>query len=247
MNYTESLDHSIANNGQRMHDDLRPMPTVWSSNDANMLIWSLMEVVNAAALDGLAFNPEDPNSYTVFLKALQKLFAGSPFVEALAQALDSHIKDKGNPHKTTAEQVGADPVGAAAQAVSNHEAKSDPHPQYLTTLEGDSRYIQSAGGGQASGYVYLGTFTGSFNETNLTGHTAIYIITGGSAGGNRYALSASVDGNFIAGCSDANPEWSKVGALTIPCAAGSTITCASNVYNDGAGNFRVMRFDGPLV
>lgn len=46
----------------------------------------------------------------------------------------------GNPHGTTAAQVGADPTGTATAAINTHLAASDPHPQYQTQPEGDARY-----------------------------------------------------------------------------------------------------------
>jgi hypothetical protein len=42
-----------------------------------------------------------------------------------------HSQTSGNPHGTTAAQVGADPVGTAAAEVSAHEGEADPHPQYM--------------------------------------------------------------------------------------------------------------------
>lgn len=36
---------------------------------------------------------------------------------------------------------------AATDAVAAHEAKADPHPQYLTPAEGDARYAPTGGGG----------------------------------------------------------------------------------------------------
>lgn len=41
--------------------------------------------------------------------------------------LNSHVSDKSNPHGVTAEQVGADPVGTAASAVSGHNVSVDAH------------------------------------------------------------------------------------------------------------------------
>lgn len=248
MNYTESLDHSIAKNGQPMHDDHKPISSVFSGNDANMLIWSLMEVVKSAQLSGLTFNPDDPNTYTVFLKALQKLFAGSPFVEALAQVLDSHVKNTSNPHQTTAAQVGADPAGAADQAVASHEAKADPHSQYLTQAEGDQLYMKHGDNpvGSPGGYQVRGDFAGQFSEFNDTGHTVLYFFSGGAANGNRYQLSASVDGVTVLEAHDSNPEWSKAGSLTVACAPGSTVLCTSNPHQEGAGTIHVVRFVGPF-
>lgn len=49
--------------------------------------------------------------------------------------IDSHISNTSNPHGTTAGQVGADPAGTAAAAVSAHESALDPHSQYTTVSE----------------------------------------------------------------------------------------------------------------
>lgn len=49
--------------------------------------------------------------------------------------LDAHTTNNGNPHSTTAAQVGADPAGTAAAAVAAHVAALDPHPQYTTAAQ----------------------------------------------------------------------------------------------------------------
>lgn len=46
---------------------------------------------------------------------------------AVKNSLNDHIKDKNNPHGVTAELVGADPTGTAANAVSTHNAAADAH------------------------------------------------------------------------------------------------------------------------
>jgi len=51
---------------------------------------------------------------------------------AVQSDLDTHKSNYNNPHQVTAEQVGADPVGTAEAKVAEHEAKTDPHPQYAT-------------------------------------------------------------------------------------------------------------------
>jgi hypothetical protein len=40
--------------------------------------------------------------------------------------------------------VGADPVGTAASFMAAHLLDPNPHPQYLTEAEGDSRYATSS-------------------------------------------------------------------------------------------------------
>ena len=56
------------------------------------------------------------------------------------------------------EDVGADPAGTAASAVSGHIAAADPHPQYLTGAEGDARY-DSLGSAAAEAVVRLAADT----------------------------------------------------------------------------------------
>lgn len=57
--------------------------------------------------------------------------------------IDNHIAANNNPHSTTAAQVGADPAGTAiaeaANAITNHENGTDPHPQYQTAAESQAQ------------------------------------------------------------------------------------------------------------
>lgn len=55
----------------------------------------------------------------------------------------------------TANDVGADPKGAATSEVAAHEAKTDPHTQYLTQNRGDARYIQSSNVNKPNGMLQL--------------------------------------------------------------------------------------------
>ncbi|WP_176042688.1 gp53-like domain-containing protein [Burkholderia stabilis] len=76
MDYTTSIDNVVhGGTGRRMHSDSIAIPTAWSGNDSNMLIWSLMEVLRLGGISGKAFNPDDPVSYTRFRDALTALFA----------------------------------------------------------------------------------------------------------------------------------------------------------------------------
>jgi microcystin-dependent protein len=63
--------------GQRMHKEQQAVPTAWSEKDANMVIWSLMEVVKAGGLAGVQFDPDVPSSYQVVLNAIRNLYAAS--------------------------------------------------------------------------------------------------------------------------------------------------------------------------
>ncbi|MFJ2990383.1 hypothetical protein ACIPF8_21160 [Collimonas sp. NPDC087041] len=76
MNYTESLDHVIHGpTGQPMHTDSAAINTVQSAKDTNMGIWSLMELIKAAGLQGRTFNPDDPESYKLLKTALDSVYA----------------------------------------------------------------------------------------------------------------------------------------------------------------------------
>lgn len=76
MDYTTSIDNVVhSGSGHRMHSDSIAIPTAWSGNDANMVIWSLMEVLRLAGVGGTPFNPDDPASYTRFRDALTIVFA----------------------------------------------------------------------------------------------------------------------------------------------------------------------------
>jgi hypothetical protein len=87
MDYTTSADHVVdATTGNRRHDDQNPITTVWSAADSSMLIWSLMEIIKEAELEGKPFNPADPASYGVLKAALQKLYiTPAKLVESLAR------------------------------------------------------------------------------------------------------------------------------------------------------------------
>ncbi|UTV56181.1 gp53-like domain-containing protein [Burkholderia arboris] len=89
MDYTTSIDNVVhGGTGHRMHSDSIAVPTAWSGNDANMVVWSLMEVLRLAGVGGKAFNPDDPVSYTRFRDALIATFAGldSPAFRGAPQA-----------------------------------------------------------------------------------------------------------------------------------------------------------------
>jgi len=51
-------------------------------------------------------------------------------------AINGHIKNKTNPHGVTAEQVGADPNGAADSAVSAHNTDSSAHADIRSIVNG---------------------------------------------------------------------------------------------------------------
>ncbi len=77
MDFTQS-DASVthAGTGNKMHQDDQPVTTIWSADDANSLIWSLMEVVAAGGQTAQQFDPDVPASYQVFRDAILALITG---------------------------------------------------------------------------------------------------------------------------------------------------------------------------
>ena len=89
MDYTLSPQHVVHPvAGFRMHDQNLPIPTQVSDKDLNSVIWSLMEVVKAAGLSGIQFDPSNSATYTRLLAALNSLFVSpSELTAALPNSL----------------------------------------------------------------------------------------------------------------------------------------------------------------
>lgn len=74
MNYTDSNGFAVhSGTGQRMHREAQAVPTAISDKDLNQVIWSLMEILKAAGLSGVDFDPDVSTSYTRLLQAIQTL------------------------------------------------------------------------------------------------------------------------------------------------------------------------------
>ena len=76
----------------------------------------------------------------------------------------------------TAAQVGADPAGTAASAVSAHEAASDPHPQYTTASEAAAAApVQSVNGKQGA-VVLDAADVGAVNKNGDTVTGNLFVV-----------------------------------------------------------------------
>jgi len=76
-----------------------------------------------------------------------------------------------------AADVGADPAGTAASAVSAHATAADPHPQYLTQAEGDSAYapqshVGATGGAHGTATTAAAGFMSAADKNKLNGVAA---------------------------------------------------------------------------
>lgn len=87
---------------------------------------------------------------------------------ATQSELDAHTTNTGNPHSTTAAQVGADPVGTAVAAVAVHTAATDPHPQYTTTAEAAAAAPVQSVAGKTGAVVLAKADVGLGNVDNTT-------------------------------------------------------------------------------
>lgn len=74
MNFTKSNSYAThTGTGQRQHQDSAVVPTVWSGDDANMVVWSLMQVLADAGVAGADFDADVPATYNRLSLALQAL------------------------------------------------------------------------------------------------------------------------------------------------------------------------------
>lgn len=67
--------------------------------------------------------------------SVQELYSAVVDKAAKEEVSNSIATHKAEERAHTPQNVGADPAGTAASAVSDHEDKLDPHPQYLTSAE----------------------------------------------------------------------------------------------------------------
>lgn len=79
MNYTQADAYAThGGTGHRMHQDTAPVPTMVTAQDINMLIWSLMKVVEDAGVSPAAFDANTPASYDRLSLAIAALASGRP-------------------------------------------------------------------------------------------------------------------------------------------------------------------------
>lgn len=78
MQFTQSPDFvTHGGTGNRMHQDTGAVDTVWSANDANMVIWNLMKLLTDGGISAAAFDPNNPATYNRVSLAVQALAAGA--------------------------------------------------------------------------------------------------------------------------------------------------------------------------
>lgn len=79
MNYTQADAFAThAGTGRRMHQDTAPVPTMVTAQDCNMLIWSLMKLVEDAGVAPASFDANTPATYDRLSLAVAALASGRP-------------------------------------------------------------------------------------------------------------------------------------------------------------------------
>lgn len=75
MDYTLSdayVTHTAT--GRRMHQDTAPVTTMVTARDMNCVTWSLMELLGAAGVSGVAFDPDNAATYQKLKLAMDRLY-----------------------------------------------------------------------------------------------------------------------------------------------------------------------------
>lgn len=155
-----------------MHDDDKPITTIWTADDANSVIWSLMEVVNAAGLTPLQFDPNVASSYKVLKAALDKLYSG--------RLIAIRKFTMANNGQAYAKSAGTNSVIVRVQAPGGGGGGSVACGAGQTSI---------AGGGGAGGYGE-GKFDAGFDGAILT------IPDGGVGGGVGAAGATAATASF---------------------------------------------------
>ena len=129
-------------------------------------------------------NTDKASATDVFNPLFQKIINN---VAAVKDGLDNttsdvllleHIDDKDNPHEVTATQVGADPAGAAASAVSSHNSTG----RHVPTGGSAGQFLQQDNTWQSVKQVPAGGSAGQFLQQDSTWQTVRQVPTGGSSG-----------------------------------------------------------------
>ena len=75
MRFTQSPETVVhPGTGNRLHTDTAPIPSAWTADDANMILWELNAIRIAAGIAPLPFNPDNSATFSQVLQALNQLF-----------------------------------------------------------------------------------------------------------------------------------------------------------------------------
>ena len=228
MDYTQSPDAVIhAGTGKKMHSLAGAVTTEVTDKDLNSLIWSLMAILNEAAVAGVQFDPAVPGSYDRVLVALRKLFlscvagqwikdssgkdllfstaGGASYLNGL---LTTHLQVGG----TTVLRANADGTATlTADAVDPSHVTRLSQVQALIALAGNTRPGHTYN--LASDWMWINKAEGFF------------VQWGSAVASAASAVAVTYPTSFVSG---------RVAILFDPLFSGSTVVTASGELNGSA-------------
>ena len=171
MNYTNSDAYVVhPATGNRMHQGTDPITTQVSAIDMNQTAWSMMEIIKAAGLTGMTFDPDAPATYQRLLTALNTLYPGkatTPTTSSMTAAISAAIASYG----ITA------PVSGDFSPTKHFWAKVRANQSDVRVMVvGDST------GNGADEWVYL---TAQWLATQCPAHTIKYRLWGSGDGSTQ--------------------------------------------------------------
>lgn len=204
-----ALHHSAKANAQRvLAETARQGAETAEGNAGNSASAALVSEQKSAKWADEAEDTEvEVGKYSSKHHALKALETVAPFIY--------HLADTNNPHNTTAEQVGADPAGAAASAVSGHES-TNGHltPTQLTDMTdaGDSalHYHASDRGRANHTGTQLASTISDFASAALAAAPAETTATIGTLINGATGKTAPADADKLA-LADSAASWAMKG------------------------------------
>lgn len=148
---------------------------------------------------------------------------------AVGVATTSARADHVHPFPTAA-NVGADPAGTAASAISAHEAAGDPHPQYLTSAEGNAAYqpidsdLTAIAGLSTNGLISR-TGTGTAATRTISSGAGISVSNGDGVAGNPTITNSDTGSSAVSthvGLSDPHTQYAQNSFSTVSTPSGTS-------------------------
>jgi len=154
-------------------------------------------------------------------------------IKGLGSAVDS-VNGKTGVVVLSPEDLGADSAGAASAAIVQHEAEADPHPQYLTETEADSKYAPIGSGGTGGDPAGTAAALLSAHEAAADPHPQYLTQSEGDA---QYA--PKTHSHTSSQISDFNEAVEDIIGGSIIAGAGVSVA-----YNDGTGKTTISASGG---
>lgn len=156
-----------------------------------------IDEAHACVLGSLRYQIE--NSAALWIGSAQKYPIPDP-IYALSEDLKRHEFDRSNPHDVTAAQVGADPSGTAADAVSVHNASKTAHANIRNAVANAKSAAESARAAAQTVAVALSAHKDDTNNPHGVTEAQVAEASGYDNPSNvflRLYRQDGVDGKFV--------------------------------------------------